>query len=105
MSYKINLDDPNNVNNIVLKEQETRKRILSDARRLGCEKEMRILFEKYDNLMRNCTNDKERADMGKLGAYEVYKLLGGGGKLYVDGQLVCDDRTKKEKEEENKIII
>jgi hypothetical protein len=91
MSYKINAADPNNLSNTVLKEQETRKRLLKHAKLLGCEGDMKLIFEKYDKLLRNCTNDKERADISKLGAYEVYSLLGGGGELYVNGQLVAKD--------------
>ena len=91
MSFKIDATDPNNLSNQVLPEQETRKRLLSHARLLGCEKDMLLLFAKYDKLMRNCTNDKEREDMGKMGAVEVYRLLGGGGELYIDGQLVAKD--------------
>ncbi len=81
-----------NMSDKVLQEQETRRRLLSHARIVGCERDMLLLFAKYDKLMRNCTNDKERADIAKLGAVETYQLLGGGGELYVDGQLVCKDR-------------
>jgi hypothetical protein len=88
---KIDATDPNNLSNRVLEERETRKRVLTHARERGCEREMLILFAKYDKLMRNCNNQKEREDMRKLGALEVYQLLGGGGELYVDGQLVMKD--------------
>jgi hypothetical protein len=88
----IDATNPDNLSNKVLPEQETRRRLLSHARLVGCEKDMLLLFKKYDNLLRNCTNEKERSDIGKLGAYETYRLLGGGGELYVDGQLVCKDR-------------
>lgn len=88
---KIDAADPNNISNRVLEEKETRKRFLTHARMLGCEREMLMLFAKYDKLMRNCNNQKEREDMRKLGALEVYQLLGGGGELYVDGQLVMKD--------------
>lgn len=89
---KIDATKAENLNNKVVTEQETRKRFLMHARLAGCEKEMLLLFAKYDKLMRNCSNDKERADIGKLGAIETYRLLGGGGELFVDGQLVCKDR-------------
>jgi len=89
---KIDLTNPQNLSTKVLDEQETRRRILAHSRLNGCEKEMLLLFAKYDKLMRNCTNDKERADIAKLGAVETYKLLGGNGELYVDGQLVCKDK-------------
>lgn len=78
-------------NDTVLSEKETRRRLLMHARRVGCEKEMMIIFAKYDRLLKNCTNEKERDDIGKLGAVEIYRLLGGGGELYVDNQLVCKD--------------
>jgi len=89
---KTDLTDANNLSKKVLEERETRKRLLTHARMVGCERDMLLLFAKYDKLMRNCTNDKERSDIAKLGAVETYRLLGGGGELYVDGQLVCKDK-------------
>ena len=91
MSYKIDASDSKNISNKVLPEQETRRRLLKHARLVGCEGDMKILLDKYDRLLRNCTNTKERNDIAKLGAYEVYSLLGGGGELYVDGELVAKD--------------
>lgn len=90
---EINIDptDPANISNKVLPEQETRRRILSHARIKGCERDMMLLFVKYDKLMRTCSNEAERRDMGKMANVEVYRLLGGGGELYIDGQLVCKD--------------
>lgn len=76
----------------VLEERETRKKLLNHARMVGCERDMMLLFAKYDKLMRNCPNDKERADMAQLGCVEMYRLLGGGGELYVNNQMVCKDR-------------
>ena len=78
-------------NGTVLSEQETRKRLLTHANLIGCYRDMLILFAKYDKLLRNCTNDKERKDIGKLGILEMYTLLGRGGELIVDGQLVAKD--------------
>lgn len=83
--------DENHVSNKVLSEQETRRRLLKHARMVDCERDMLLIFAKYDKLMRNCANDAERKDMAKLASVEVYRLLGGGGELYVDGQLVCKD--------------
>lgn len=88
----IDATNPDNLSNKVLPEQETRKRLLTHARLVGCEREMLLLFAKFDKLMRNCTNESERDGMRKLGAVEVYRLLGGGGELIVDGQLVCKDK-------------
>lgn len=88
MSYKIDGTDPNNLNNKVLSEKETRLKLYSHAAQLGCGQEMKDLFKKYDQLLRNCTNDQERKDIGKMGIFEMYSLLGRGGELYVDGKLV-----------------
>lgn len=91
MSFKIDASDPNNLNNKILSERETRSRLLTHARMLGCEKDMLIIFAKYDKLLRNCSNEQERIDIGKMGSVEIYKILGAGGELYIDGQLVCKD--------------
>lgn len=87
---KIDMTNVNNLNGKVLGEQESRNKWLSHARAYGCEKEMLLLFAKYDKLLRNCSNEKERKDIGKLGAIEAYNLFDSYGKLYVDGQLVID---------------
>lgn len=90
---KVDATNPDSFSERVVSERETRKKFLSYARNMGFEKEMLLLFAKYDKLMRTCKNDREREDIRKLGAFEVYKLLGGGGELYVDGQLVYSDPT------------
>lgn len=88
---KIDASDPNNLSDKVLGERETRRRLLTHARLVGCEKDMMLLFIKFDKLLKNCTNDGERADIAKLGIFEMYRLLGGGGELFVDGKLVVKD--------------
>jgi len=91
MSYKIDASDPNNLSDKILSERETRRRLLTHARLLGFEKDMLLLFLKYDKLLRNCSNEKERLDISKLGAVETYRLLGGGGELYIDGKLIMKE--------------
>jgi hypothetical protein len=80
----------------VLDEKDTRKKLMNYARQRGFEQDLIILLNKYDILMRNCTNEKERKDIGKLGSYEVFNLFNRGGDLYVDGHLVYSDPDKKE---------
>lgn len=92
MSYKIDASDPNNLSDKILSEKETRCRLLTHAKLLGFEKDMLLLFAKADKLMKNCTNEKEKQDIGKLYSILVYRLLGGGGQLYIDGNLICDDQ-------------
>ena len=90
---KIDASDPNNLSDKILSERETRKRLLNHARMYGVEKEMLLIFAKFDKLLKNCSNEKERLDIGKLGDVEIFNLLcgiGGTGQLYVNGQLVVD---------------
>ena len=88
---KIDASDPSNLSNVVVGEREYRKNLLTMARNLGCERDMLKIFAKYDGLLKNCSDQKEREDIGKLGVFEVYSLLERGGKLYVNGALVYDD--------------
>jgi len=90
-NLKLDTSDESNLSNRVVSEKESRRRWLNYAKANDLEKEMLLLFAKYDKLMRNCTNDKERKDISKLGCVEFYKLLGAGGELFVDGQLVMKD--------------
>ena len=90
MSYKIDASDSNNLSQKILDERETRKRLLAHGRLVGCEKDMILLFEKFDKMMRNCKNEKERADISALGCVELHNLLGNSGQLYVNNKLVLD---------------
>jgi hypothetical protein len=66
---------------------------------------------KFDKQLRNCNDEAKRKDIGKIGAIEVYKLLGEcfaslkssgaleiagldshSGELWVDGELVYKDK-------------
>ena len=87
--------DSENTKLKVLDERDTRKKLISHARAKGFEQDLINLFNKYDTLMRNCSNEKERQDIGKLGSYEVFCLFNKGGDLYVDGQLIYQDPSKK----------
>jgi hypothetical protein len=84
----IDLTKPENISDKVLPEYETRKKLLNYARSIGCERELLMIFAKYDRLARTCKNSSERLDISKLGAFEVYALLGKGGDLVIDGKLV-----------------
>lgn len=72
-------------------ERETRKKFFDMAREIGREGRLKLIFAKYDDLIRKCSNDGEREDMKKYAVYEVWKCLGGGGELYVDGKLVAKE--------------
>jgi hypothetical protein len=85
---RIDLTNVDNLSDKVVNEQDSRRKWLMRARAEGYEKDMLLLFSKYDRLIRLATEPKERADIAKLGVLEVYKLMGSGGELYVDGELV-----------------
>jgi hypothetical protein len=92
----------------VATERQTRQKLLSWARQLGYEKDMLILWAKFDKMLKTCPNEGERQDMAKLGWYETLKLMGSYGTFLVDGQVVYskeeDQRysllLNKEKDEE-----
>ncbi len=103
----IDANDPTNISDKITSEAETRKKFLTVARWAGRERDMLIIFAKYDKLLKNCDNEDKRKDISKIGAIETYKLLGecfaslkaGGalsipgldsnmGELWVDGELV-----------------
>ena len=74
MAFKIGNSDPGEVK--IAGEQETRRKLIGMARGAGCEKDLLLILDKYDRLMRVAKDDRERADIGKLGVVEVNKLLG-----------------------------
>lgn len=80
--------DLNKFSDRVLSEQETRRRILSWARQLGYEKDMLLLFAKFDKLLKSCTNEGERKDIAALGWAETLKLMGTYGTFLVDGKVI-----------------
>lgn len=95
MSF-VSLTDPYKISDKVLSERETRKRLLTHAKMVGCYYDMLRLFAKYDGLLRNCTDEKERKDIAKVGATQMFLLLGrGSGQLTVDWQVVFDDGAPK----------
>lgn len=107
----IDANDPTNISDKVSSEVETRKKFLTVARWAGREKDMLVVFAKYDKLLKGCDNEDKRKDISKIGTIETYKLLGecfsslksGGaltipgleshmGELWVDGELVYRDK-------------
>lgn len=107
----IDSSNPDDLSNKVTDEKETRRKFLTVARWAGREKDMLLVFMKFDKLMRNCDNDDKKKDISKIGAIEVYKLLGEcfdslkssnalqipgldshKGELWVDGELVYKDK-------------
>lgn len=107
----IDASDPNQLSNKATNEKETRKKFLTVSKWAGRERDMLVLFAKFDKLMREANDEAKKKDISKIGAIEVYKLLSecfsslnssGAlqipglnshcGELYVDGQLVYKDK-------------
>lgn len=65
----------------------------------GYEHELLCLFDKYDDLLKNCKSDAERRAIGSLGVIAISRLLddeevGIGGSLSIDGRVVSDQLIK-----------
>lgn len=62
-------------NKEIASEAKTRKVIMGIAKNLGCHEELNQLFIKYDNLLRNCTNEVESKHIKMLALQEINNLL------------------------------
>lgn len=82
------------VNHNTLNEKATRKKLLLDAQvRFGPEgaRQLQMMFNKYDKLLKNCQNESERQHIKKIAAADVYQALGYRGGLQVGGEIVIPD--------------
>ena len=103
----IDTTNPEELSNKITSEKETRSKFLTVSRWAGRERDMLLTFSKFDKLMRGCNDEEKKKDISKIGAIEVYKLLGecfsslknsnalhipgldsNVGELWVDGELV-----------------
>lgn len=110
---KIIMDSTNeaDLSSKITEEKETRRKFLTVARWAGREKDMMVLFHKFDKLQKEANDIEKKRDIAKIGAIEVYKLLGDcfaslkqsnvleipgldshRGELWVDGELVYKDK-------------
>lgn len=108
---RISSDNPDDVSNKVTDEKETRRKFLQVAHWAGRSRDMMLLFAKFDKLQRETSDPEKKTDIAKVGAIEVYKLLGEcfdslkgsgalvipgldshRGELWVDGELVYKDK-------------
>lgn len=88
-------------------EKETRKQLLSWARKFGAENELLKMFSRYDDLLKGAKTDEEKAAIQAMGALEVHNFFGGQGALEVNGQTIKEDpayeaQQKRLREEELK---
>jgi hypothetical protein len=108
----IDSTNPADISSKVTNEKETRKKLMTVAKWAGREKDMLLLFVKFDKLLRECgDNEDKKKDVSKIGAISAYKLLGEcfaslkqsgaieiagldshTGELYIDGELIYRDK-------------
>lgn len=82
-----------------LSEQETRKKLFSLAKDLGCHIELKQIFNRYDTLLRTCPNQDERRQISVLANVEVHKLFNFRNSLVVAGkEIIPSDTDWKEPE-------
>lgn len=68
-----------------LTEQETRQKLFTQAKQLGIAVEYKQLMEKYEGLLKRCTNPSERNHLTVLANIDLHKLFGFQNALVIDG--------------------
>ena len=56
-------------------EDKTRAALFTIAKEIGCTGELKELLDKYDRLLRNCSNQVEAQHIGALALSEVNRLF------------------------------
>ena len=77
-----------------LDERETRLKIFADCRKHygpEAERQLRMVFDKWDNLLAKCTNLEERKHITVMAATEVHQMMGYSGGLTVGGKVIIED--------------
>jgi len=95
MNLAIDFSEVTPQNLKVLDEKETKRNLINYARMNGFEAEMRELYDKFEKMHASCHNEKEKKDIAKLLALEIYRLLGDSGDLYVDNEIVFKEQRKE----------
>lgn len=108
---RIDSTNPDDVSSKITDEKETRRKFLQVAHWAGRQRDMLVVFAKFDKLQKETSDPEKKKDIAKIGAIEVYKLLGEcfaalknstalvipgldshRGELWVDGELVYKDK-------------
>lgn len=69
-------------------EAEMRKALLSISKALNCQQDVEQIFQKYDKMLKNCTNKDERYLIGLSGVKELHLFLQCKGALVVNGEVI-----------------
>lgn len=79
-----------------LTEHETRLKLFGYAKQLGCEKDLVQILQKYDNVLKGCTNMIERRQMAVMANIEVHKLFNFRNPLIVGGVEILPGEPNQE---------
>jgi hypothetical protein len=81
-----------------LPEAQTRKKLFTLAKRLGCDFELKKIFTRYDELLKKCPNALERKQIAVMANVEVHKLFNFRNPLIIRGEEIIpgDPDWKKE---------
>ncbi len=80
--------DGEEYNEKIIPEAKFRKQLLEKAKIYGCDIEIKAIIEKYDRILKRCTNDKEKKDIAIMAVAEVHKTMNCFGALVVNGREV-----------------
>ena len=78
-------------------EGKTRQAILNVALAKGmdCYMQVYMLFDKYDKLIKNCSNAQEREHIGTMGIAEIHMLLDCYGDWVVNDKVIIPGEQSK----------
>lgn len=81
-------------------EKDTRTAILNLAKAKGfdCYVQAVMLLNKYDGLLKNCTNEEERNQIAKMGIAQMHLLLDCYGDCVVNGEVILPGEPPKDKD-------
>lgn len=81
----------------IASEAEFRHKIIDRAKWMGCQEDVIRIFQKYDQLLKYCTNEAERKNIQYLGVCEISKYMDCVS-LTINGELIYDnDATEDNK--------
>jgi hypothetical protein len=69
-------------------EAEMRKGLLAIGKALNCQQDVEQIFQKYDKMLKHCTNPDERYLIGLSGVKELHLFLQCKGALVVNGEVI-----------------
>lgn len=69
-----------------MNEAESKRHLLEKARKLGIERDIQAIYDKYEMALKKCTNPVERKQIALMGVVELHKAINCSGPLVVGGQ-------------------